>query len=300
MTIRAALTAVLVVPSALALTVPVAPTYAAATVCQGQPATIESAGSSITGTEANDVIVATDPYVNINAMGGNDLICVVGGIVLTGAGDDSVVSTAAAKRFTEADLEGGNDAYVNLGEGVSRVYAVDVTGLHVDLGPGGGDVWLLSTSTPGTGSVDLGAGSGTLFVEGDQSAHVDLLHGTASSNNLLKITIANVRDAAGWADEVRVQGDDRKNELSAAGCDVVVAGGDGRDVLSIVGDNTDRRGRPCADRDFQSVLKGEGGPDRLNGRRHDDVLLGGRGRDVASGSSGNDRCVAEVERNCER
>ena len=92
MKLRAVLTAAIVVPSAIAITVPVAPAYAAAAVCQGQPATIEGSTGIITGTEGNDVIVGhgTDP--DIRALGGNDLICTEGGDVSTGLGDDSVVS----------------------------------------------------------------------------------------------------------------------------------------------------------------------------------------------------------------
>jgi Ca2+-binding RTX toxin-like protein len=304
MNIRAALTAALVVPSAVALTGPVTPTYAAASVCQGQPATIESAESSVAGTEGNDVIVATHPHAAIDGLGGNDLVCLVGGYVSTGAGDDSVVSSAPAGASVEAGLSGGNDSYTSTGPGTSRVFAWELSGLHIDLGPGGGDVWLWSTSTPGTGSIDLGPHGGTLNIEDVQSAHIDLAHGTASVDNLLNVTIANVRDVSGRGHEVRLVGDDNNNELDAAGCDIVVSGGDGRDELSIVSYDTDRladRGRPpCPARDYRSVLKGQGGPDRLNGRRYDEVLLGGPGRDVAAGSGGNDRCVAEVERHCER
>ena len=302
MNIRAALplTALLVTPFAVALAVPVTPAYAAAAVCQGQPATIEGAGTTVTGTDGNDVIVATHPYVNLNAMGGNDLICVGGGIVLTGAGDDSVVSTAPAKGFTEANLEGGNDSYVNLGKGASRVYAVGVTGLHVDLGPGGGDVWLLSTSTPGTGSVDFGPNEGRLFAMGASEAHVDLEHQKAGVDNLLNIKVANVYDATASGAVVRMTGNAWKNVLAASGCDVLIDGGEGRDVLSKVGGGLDRSSSDCPKRKFRSVLKGGLGPDRLSGRGTDDVLLGGPGRDVAQGKGGRDRCVAEVESNCER
>ena len=73
MKLRAALTVALVVPSALALSGPVAPTYAAAAVCQGQPATIEGSTGTITGTEGNDVIVSTGPDTEVQALGGNDL-----------------------------------------------------------------------------------------------------------------------------------------------------------------------------------------------------------------------------------
>ena len=81
MKLRAALTAAIVVPSAIALTGPVAPAYAAAAVCQGQPATIEGSTGTITGTEGNDVIVSTGVDTVVRALGGNDLICVVGGEV---------------------------------------------------------------------------------------------------------------------------------------------------------------------------------------------------------------------------
>ena len=81
MKLRAALTIALVVPSAIALTGPVAPTYAAAAVCQGQPATIEGSTGTITGTEGNDVIVSTGADTDVQALGGNDLVCVVGGRV---------------------------------------------------------------------------------------------------------------------------------------------------------------------------------------------------------------------------
>lgn len=50
MNIRAVLAAAAVVPSAVVLAGPVDPAHAAA-VCQGQPATIEGATGTITGTE---------------------------------------------------------------------------------------------------------------------------------------------------------------------------------------------------------------------------------------------------------
>ena len=86
--LAAALAAAPVLPTAL--TGPVAPAYAVAAVCQGQPATIEGSTGTITGTEGNDVIVAHRDGSGVRALGGNDLICVVGGDVYTGPGDDSV------------------------------------------------------------------------------------------------------------------------------------------------------------------------------------------------------------------
>jgi hypothetical protein len=51
---------------------------------------------------------------------------------------------------------------------------------------------------------------------------------------------------------------------------------------------------------FRSVLRGDGGPDRLMGRYGNDVLIGGTGRDVAVGSDGVDTCRAEIKHDCER
>jgi Ca2+-binding RTX toxin-like protein len=300
MNIRAALTAALVVPTGLVTAAPVAPTYAAAALCQGQPATIESAAGSITGTEGNDVIVATTADVTVQALGGNDLVCVVGGRVSTGEGDDSVVSSAPAGGFTEVNLHGGNDSYVDTHAGHSRVYVSEVTGLRVDFGTGGGDVWLYPTATAGTGKVEFGVKSGRLFAMGESEAHVDLAQGTAGVDNLLAIKVVDLYDATATGAVVRMVGNAWKNELAAAGCDVVVNGGEGRDVLSKVGGGVDRGASDCPRRDFRSVLKGGLGPDRLSGRATDDLLLGGPGRDVAEGKGGRDRCVAEVERNCER
>ena len=173
MKLRAALTAALVVPSALALTGPVAPTYAAAAVCQGQPATIEGSTGTITGTEGNDVIVATGLDTDVQALGGNDLICVVGGDVSTGAGDDSVVSTAAAGGFTTRLPVRRHRHLRRRGRASATWSSTRSPSFHVDLG-GGGVLELYPTSTPGTGSVDFGPACGYLYAFGVHESQVDL------------------------------------------------------------------------------------------------------------------------------
>ena len=296
---RATLALVLLVAPLTAVAGPAPASYAAST-CQGQPATIEATGGTVNGTDGNDVIVTTQPDAVVYAMGGNDLVCVVGGHVSAGAGDDSVVSAASGKDFTEVSLEGGDDSYTNTRAGDSRVYVSDVTKVHVDLGNGGGDVWLEPTSVPGEGLVDLGSGEGRLFAHGASEAHVDLEHGRAGVDNLLEVRITDVFDATASGTHVRLLGDAFKNDLAAAGCDVVINGGEGRDVLHKVGGGDDRSATACPKRQFRSLLKGGLGPDRLFGRGTDDVLLGGPGRDVAYGRGGRDRCVAEVRHTCER
>jgi Ca2+-binding RTX toxin-like protein len=293
----AALAALLL--SMVAVAAPVPASYAASS-CQGLPATIESSSGTVMGTEGNDVIVATGPSVAVYAQGGNDLVCVVGGKVSTGDGDDSVLSTAPARGFTEVTLDGGDDAYINARAGRSRVYVSEVTGVHVDLGPGGGDVWLDPTSTPGTGSVDFGPEEGHLFAFGESEAHVDLEHHRAGVDNLLNIRVDNVYDASARGIQVRMTGNAFKNDLAAYGCDVVIRGGDGRDILHKIGGGSDRGVLSCTKRHFRSLLKGGAGPDRLSGRASDDVLIGGTGHDVANGAGGVDTCRTEVRKNCER
>src|SRR5262245_43346108 len=121
MKLRVALAGVLVAPAALVASGAAAPSYAAST-CQGHLATIEGTGGILTGTERADVIVSHGRDTEVRALGGNDLICVEGGDVSTGAGDDSVVSTAPAGTLTSVYLVGGSDSYVG-GAGGSDVVA---------------------------------------------------------------------------------------------------------------------------------------------------------------------------------
>ncbi len=295
MKLRAALAAAIAIPSAIVLAGPVAPAHAVA-VCQGQPATIEGSTGIITGTEGNDVIVGhgTDPEVR--ALGGNDLICVEGGDVYTGAGDDSVVSTAADDAFTFAYLVGGNDSYVS-GPGTSDVIADEISSFHVVMG-GGGTMTLYPTSTPGTGTVTFGTASSHLYAFGEKQAEVDLAAQTASVDGLLDISTVGLRSATATGCKVRMKGNDKKNTLDAFGHDVVVSGGDGRDLLRRVGNGFDLDLPRCGA--YKSVFRGQGGPDRLSGRLGNDRLLGGRGHDVADGAGGLDTCRAEVRKHCER
>jgi Ca2+-binding RTX toxin-like protein len=197
-------------------------------------------------------------------------------------------------------LRGGNDAYTNSRSGRSRVYVTEVARVEVDLGPGGGDVWLEPTSTPGTGSIHFGPEEGHLFAMGDTEAHVDLPRHTAGVDNLLTVKITDVYDATARGAHVRMTGNVWQNDLAASGCDVVIRGGDGRDILHRVGGGDDRSASSCPERRSRSLLKGGLGPDRLFGRSSNDVLIGGPGRDVVYGRGGRDRCVAEVQHSCER
>ncbi|MDX6371139.1 MAG: hypothetical protein QOD98_127 [Nocardioidaceae bacterium] len=296
MNLRAALTVALVVPSTMALTGPVAPTYAAVAVCQGQPATIEGSTGTIIGTEGNDVIVSTGPDTEVQAKGGNDLVCVVGGHVYSGLGDDSVVSTAPAGTVTFAYLNGGTDSFVG-GAGGSDVIADEISSFHVTMSSGG-TMELYPTSTPGTGTVDFGTSAGYLYAFGENTARVDLAAQTASVDGLLTVTTVGVHSATATGCKVRMKGDDENNDLGAFGHNIVMSGGGGRDTLARVGNGFDLDLPECGA--YKSVFRGEAGPDRLSGRLGDDILVGGRGHDVANGAGGVDTCRTEVRKNCER
>jgi RTX calcium-binding nonapeptide repeat (4 copies) len=299
MKLRVALTTVLVVPSALALVGPAGPAHAVA-VCQGQPATIEGATGTITGTEGNDVIVSSGADTIVNALSGNDLVCAVGGQVNTGLGDDSVVSTGAVGTFTNAYLVGGTDTYVG-GAGGSDVIVDEITSFHVTFGATGdarATLELFPTSTPGTGTVDFGVSSGFLYAFGEEQSRVNLAAQTASVDGLLHVTTTGLHDATATGCKVRMKGDSEDNVLTAYGHDIVSSGGGGRDRIGRIGNGFDLELPECGR--YKSVFRGQAGPDRLFGRAGGDVLIGGTGHDVANGAGGVDTCRTEVRKNCEK
>jgi hypothetical protein len=297
MKLRAAIaTTTLVAPFVLALSGAAGPAYAA-TMCQGKPATIEGSTGILTGTDGDDVIVGHGTAVGVRALGGNDLICVDGGDVSAGLGDDSVVSNAPTGAFTSVSLVGGKDTYVSSAGGRSDVIVDAISSFQVILG-GGGTVQLDPTSTPGAGSIEFGTASSHLYAFGEKQARVDLTAQTASVDGLLAVTTSGLRNATATGCKVRMKGNDKRNDLDAFGHNVVISGGDGRDLLRRVGNGFDLDLPRCGR--YQSVLRGQGGPDRMSGRLGDDVLLGGPGRDVADGAGGVDTCRAEVRKHCER
>jgi len=296
MKLRTALAAALAVPFATVLSGPVGPAYAAA-VCQGRPATIEGSTGILTGTEGDDVIVGHGTAVGVQALGGNDLVCVDGGDVATGPGDDSVVSYAPPGAFTSVSLVGGHDTYVSREGGSSDVTVDAIASFHAVL-DGGGTVQLDPTSTPGTGSVEFGTAGSHLYAFGEKEARVDLADQTASVDALLFVTTRGLRNATATGCRVRMKGNDKRNDLDAFGHDVVISGGDGRDLLRRVGNGFDLDLPKCGR--YRSMLLGQGGPDHMYGRLGDDVLTGGPGQDVADGAGGIDTCRAEVRKHCER
>ena len=112
--------------SVMALPVLGTPSASAAdATCQGQPVTIAATTGTVTGTDGPDVISVDAPPANgkveIDARGGDDLICVRGFQVTldAGAGNDSVVDQGTNFLFVgylRANLGPGDDRFVELGD----------------------------------------------------------------------------------------------------------------------------------------------------------------------------------------
>jgi Ca2+-binding RTX toxin-like protein len=95
--------------------------------------------------------------------------------------------------------------------------------------------------------------------------------------------------------EARVDGGQGDDEIDGTTGPDRLVGNAGQDVLRGYSGDDVLLGGAGDDR-----LDGVGGRDLLRGDGGNDILLGSRGRDAADGRRGRDRCVAEVERRCER
>ena len=177
----------------------VAPTSAAAVAetCQGLPATILAKSKKVTyGTEGDDVILGQHAYVD--ALGGNDLICLDSGDAKGGDGNDSVLVTGTdPKTSVAANLGAGDDRYVggpgrdyvnggiplleslgsniiSTGSGRDQVQSGDADEPNrdvVDLG--NGDDQLVTTLPPGSSAhFQSGNGSDRLDFTGAAGDHV--------------------------------------------------------------------------------------------------------------------------------
>ncbi len=165
-----------------------APAVALAT-CQGETAThVGTSGGTVIGTPGHDVVVS-NLASTIETLGGDDLVCVTGDrsgrvSIDTGPGDDDV--RVLGHTAVGASLGDGEDAFVGgplddhvyggwsddeheydieydhivAGGGYDRVTAGDCNNFtttdDVDLGPGGGEVFLLGHGTAPGADIDGG------------------------------------------------------------------------------------------------------------------------------------------------
>ena len=213
-----------------------------------------------------------------------------------GDGDDRVWSQEASNQTSTDDhdvvLTGGGDDDVISGS--STANNTDV----VQLGPG--DDTLATYGAVGGADLAGGLGTNTLQpipgpdVAGDWT--FDNVTGQATLGDVVKLTWSSFQrfDLTGLQGErVRYLGS-RASEWVVAGgtCAVVLRGRSGNDRLTV--DPIGCNNLPAGD----ALLLGGPGNDQLTGGPGDDVLRGGGGRDRADGRDGVDRCFAEIRTRC--
>jgi Ca2+-binding RTX toxin-like protein len=252
---------------------------AAAPICQGREATVvqEPGANTVNGTAGDDVIVATGRDAYVTAYGGNDLVCLVDGVVRAGGGHDSIEARGTDRKEAVSVVQ-GEDLDISLGAGPDKVKLRRVGDGHgtIDAGPGGAEltVWQRSVILDLRGHGLTVDGSGWYRLKGFNDAWVS-------------------------ARSMELVGDRHSNRLQAVGtsCDIRIAGGGGADTLSIV-DEFNAPAPHCSSPSHR--LLGQAGDDDLRGREGEEALIGGAGFDHARGGKGIDRCEAERELQCER
>jgi Ca2+-binding RTX toxin-like protein len=111
----------LVAVSLIIFSAPVSTSYATdePPTCDGRPATIlvTESGATVVGTDGPDVVVIDAAYADVDALGGDDAICVydINAVVRAGAGDDLVI--AETYEYATALLGPGEDRFVGGDEG---------------------------------------------------------------------------------------------------------------------------------------------------------------------------------------
>ena len=150
----------LVAVSLAVLVVPVSNSYAAdePSTCDGRPVTIlvTEPQATVVGTEGPDVVVVTAGYVDVEALGGDDAICVEANVeveVRAGAGDDVVLVPTYS--YTRVELGPGEDRFAG-GGGPDWVYAGDMdSDLERDAISTGGGKDYVKSGTPGHENGDV-------------------------------------------------------------------------------------------------------------------------------------------------
>ena len=189
----------------LAVLVPTTlPAQAAGETCRGEAATLVGTGPTLTGTEGRDVIV-TASAGQVNALGGDDLICVTGPgsnsnllTVDAGTGNDVVDTTAVIPGYyVTAVLGAGADTFVGgrASDSVSAGETGQVSGGvwtagadtekdTIDTGEGGDSVVSGSAGAANSDVVTLGLGSDSLRLGASSVTSDALLDGGAGGDRL--------------------------------------------------------------------------------------------------------------------
>lgn len=187
----------------LALLAPTTGATAAGETCRGEAATLVGTGPSLTGTEGRDVIV-TGPATRIDALGGDDLVCVTGRTngsdfidVDAGTGDDLVDTTAVLPgHYVTTILGAGADTFVG-GRADDTAYAgeqartddggyagaEDTEKDTIDTGDADDAVFSGSPGAPTGDVISLGPGADYLYI-GSAVTSEGVLDGGAGQDGL--------------------------------------------------------------------------------------------------------------------
>lgn len=218
-------------------------------------------GDQLTGSAADDLIVAGAAYGKLKGRGGDDtLVSGPAGSVLTGGdGADLFVLRPTTGQLRLTDFEPGLDT-------------LDLTGFPMLRSPA-----QLTVETTATG-LQLWFGDTRITINSRDGAPLDIddlwpggfdgpdrmLVLSGPSSTLIRGTVK---------DDILIGGGDRDRVLAGAGNDTIRAGA-GRDIV--------------AGGAGQDKASGQVGNDRLTGGKGHDTLLGGKGRDGLKGGAGND------------
>jgi Ca2+-binding RTX toxin-like protein len=191
-------------------------------------------------------------------------------------------------------------------QGTPEGEEVHVRGRRVDLNLRGGDDVAEVLPTPDDQVGDLRLGPGRDLVRWYSRTKVVVRQpsfGRADGRHD-RYNTYGVENVDATAKRVRIVGDGQRNEIRVVACSATIKGGGGDDLVELNGGPGGPDSGPVSYGRCKPYgpfrLFGQTGDDILYGFKGNDVLLGGPGRDIALGLRGTDRCVAEVEKSCER
>jgi Ca2+-binding RTX toxin-like protein len=184
--------------------------------------------------------------------------------------------------------------------------------VSADMGDGD-DVIEINPANTATSILRGGSGTDTIMASGTarygeddvryaQGIDGDLITQTVTFDRGTTSTtfrLGGINGLSALAPTVRLLGDADDNVLDGAGCDVLVLGGEGDDLLLTSRDFEDDGIESCPQNSFVERFEGQAGDDRLIGSWYGETLIGGAGEDFADGAYGTDTCDAETEKNCE-
>lgn len=265
---------------------------------------------TLEGGDGNDRLYGDEGDDDLNGGNGNDVMYAGVGFDLLsgGAGNDQLFGEA------DDDIINGNDGTDSLNGGAGddeldggadNDTLTGGDGLDTLLGGDGADSLGGGMSADdlegGNGNDKLDGGDGNDTLVGDAGAD-SLLGG--NGNDLLYSGTGNDTVMAGAGDDLIIGGDGQGDDVyngeagidtvkytsAVAGITIDLAKGSAKSTLVDAGIGTDtlKNIESVIAGDFNDVLKGSSGANKLEGGSGDDLLLGGGGKDTLVGGAGND------------